>query len=162
MSGKPRILFVTDAETPALPVSEELANAFQIVRVDSSLQAISRLSEQPCAGILVDSEHFRDAQQIERLLDNERILESMPDGVALLDFENRIVWANERFCKWAESEEVIGENFYRALGSPEILGPDFCPLNTTRGSGVPSSSTLKVAESFYCQVHVARIQGMQE
>ena len=162
MSDKPRILFVTDREASALPVPEEIADAFEIVRVDSSQQAISRLSEQRCAGILVDSERFRDAQQLERLLDNERILESMPDGVALLDLDNRIVWANERFCKWAESEEVIGDNFSRARGSPYILGPYFCPLTTTRGSGVSASSTLKVAESFYCQVHVARIQGMEE
>ena len=105
MSGKPRILFVTDSRTPALPVPDDLANAFEIVQVESPLQAISQLSAEPAAGILIDSAHLRDAQSIERILGNERILEAIPDGVALLDLENRIVWANERFCKWAESED---------------------------------------------------------
>ena len=103
MSGKPRILFVTDSQTPALPVPDDLANAFQIVQVENPLQAISQLSAEPAAGILIDSDHLRDAQSIERILGNERILEAIPDGVALLDLDNRIVWANERFCKWAES-----------------------------------------------------------
>ena len=158
MSGKPRILFVTDSQTPALPVPDDLANAFQIVQVENPLQAISQLSAEPAAGILIDSDHLRDAQSIERILGNERILEAIPDGVALLDLDNRIVWANERFCKWAESEDVVDENFYRALGGPEIIGPDFCPLSTTLGTGVPATTMLKVDETLYCQVHAASIQ----
>ena len=158
VSGKPRILFVTDSRTPALPVPDDLANAFQIVEVENPLQAISLLSSEPAAGILFDSDHLRDAQSIERILGNERILEAIPDGVALLDLDNRIVWANERFCKWAESEDVVDENFYRALGGPEIIGPDFCPLSTTLGTGVPSTTMLKVDETLYCQVHAASIQ----
>ena len=163
MSGKPRILFVTGSEKVALPVPEEFASAFQIIEVESALEALSRLSQEPCMGIFVAASRSQDLQQIEDCLDSEKILEWMPDGVALLDLENRIVWANERFCKWTEFEDVVGENFYRALGTPEILGPDFCPLHTTMGTGVSASSTLKVDENFYCQVHAAPVQeGRQE
>ena len=52
----------------------------------------------------------------------------MPDGVVLLDADNTIMWGNGRLREWTGQEAVVGENFYEVLGSPEILGPDFCPL----------------------------------
>lgn len=84
----------------------------------------------------------------------ELMLRSMPDGVVVLDGENKIVWCNERLCEWTKCESLTGQGFYAALKHPEILGPDMCPFNTARASGRPSSSTLHSADSFY-RVHAA-------
>ena len=84
----------------------------------------------------------------------ELMLRSMPDGVVVLDGENKIVWCNQRLCDWTKCESLAGQGFYAALKHPEILGPDMCPFNTARASGHPSSSTLHSGESFY-RVHAA-------
>ena len=82
----------------------------------------------------------------------------MPDGVVLLDGENTILWANDRYRTWADQHDVIGENFYQSLNSPEILGPDYCPFHTALASRKPSSSTLRAGENHYFQVHAAPVQ----
>jgi CheY-like chemotaxis protein len=91
------------------------------------------------------------------LLQNERILEGMPDGLVLLDAENTILWANEQVRQWAQREDVAGENFYACLGSPEILGPDFCPFHTALATGQASSSMLRAEDNRYFQIHAAPI-----
>lgn len=84
----------------------------------------------------------------------EQMLRSMPDGVVVLDGDNRIVWANQRLSDWTHLTSLVGMGFYSALQGPEILGPDMCPFNTARASGKASSSTLHSKESFY-RVHAA-------
>jgi CheY-like chemotaxis protein len=107
--------------------------------------------------MFVMSDHLQDALHLGRLLQNERILDGMPDGVALLDMENVVIWANHRLRTWAAGEDVVGRNFYSALGSPEILGPDFCPFHTALATGHASGSTLKADENRYYHVHAAPI-----
>ena len=53
---------------------------------------------------------------------------------------------------------MIGVNFYTALGSPEILGPDFCPFHTALATGHSTSSTLRCKESGYFHVHAAPVR----
>ncbi|MGC3969651.1 MAG: GAF domain-containing protein [Pirellulales bacterium] len=84
----------------------------------------------------------------------EQMLRSMPDGVVVLDADNRVIWANQRLSEWTHQPSLVGMGFYAALQGPEILGPDMCPFNTARASGKPSSSTLHSKESFY-RVHAA-------
>jgi CheY-like chemotaxis protein len=89
------------------------------------------------------------------MLMNQRILESMADAAVLLDSDNTILWANQRLKDWTGREDVCGANFYTILGSPEILGPDFCPFHTALATGKPSASMLRCGDSRYYQVHAA-------
>jgi CheY-like chemotaxis protein len=50
------------------------------------------------------------------------------------------------------SEGLQGCTFFQAFGTPEILGPDFCPFNTALGSGESARSTLRVGDRFYYEV----------
>ncbi len=97
------------------------------------------------------------------LIPAELILAGIPDGVVLLDSDNNIVWANERFRQWTHHEKIENEGFYKALGNPEILGPDFCPFHTALATGEPSNSTLHAGENLYLHVHAALItQALSE
>ncbi|HTN77990.1 MAG TPA: response regulator [Pirellulaceae bacterium] len=157
MSTKPKILCVGDNnEGQAQPLSG-LKESFELVAVRNPLRALAQLSSSEFAGVYVTAEHFGEALRLGRLLQNERILEGMPDGVVLLDAENTILWANDRFEKWAGKPEVRGHNFYQSLNSPEILGPDYCPFHTALASRKASSSTLRSGENHYFQVHAAPV-----
>ena len=155
LAAKPKLLFVGDAHRRLQHLPEQLRDSFEVVQVQSPLRALSRLTREPFAGLFVHSEHLGDAFQIGKLLQNERILEGMPDGIVLLDAENTIIWGNGRLREWMKRDEVVGLNFYTVLGSPEILGPDFCPFHTALAAGRPSHSTLRSAENRYYQVHAA-------
>ncbi len=155
MSAKRKLLLVSssrDENDMRLPA---LAEAFELVEVHNPLRALACLSKDDFAGVFVDAEHLREAFQVGKLLQNERILQGMPDGVVLLDSDNSILWGNGRLREWARRDNVVGANFYAALGSPEILGPDFCPFHTALATGMGSSSTLRSSDNRYYRVHAA-------
>ena len=47
------------------------------------MRALARLARESYAGIFVDGEHLNEAFRIGKLLQNERILQGMPDGIVL-------------------------------------------------------------------------------
>jgi len=157
LSAKPKLLFVGDSQPRQQQLLGELRGAFEVVQVQSPLRALSRLARESFAGLYVAAEHLGDAIQIGRLLQNERILEGMPDGIVVLDAENTIVWGNGRLREWTDRETVVGSNFYTVLGSPEILGPDFCPFHTALATARSSTSTLRSGDNRYFQVHAAPV-----
>lgn len=157
MSDKPKILCMRDRHSGPAALTPDLLEHYEVVEVQSSLRALARLTRENFAGMFVMSDHLRDVLEIGRFLQNDRILDGMPDGVALLDMENVIIWSNQQLRRWCNRDEVVGLNFYAALGSPEILGPDFCPFHTALATGQPSGSTLKADENRYYHVHAAPV-----
>jgi CheY-like chemotaxis protein/PAS domain-containing protein len=157
LSSKPKILVIREPRACEHEPLPDWGHAFETEEVASPLRALARLAREQYAGIYVAGSHAAEAFRLGKLLQNERILEGMPDGVVLLDLDNTIIWGNGRLNEWSGRENIVGNNFYAALNSPEILGPDFCPFHTALSTGKPSSSTLKSADSRYFHVHAAPV-----
>ncbi len=157
MSRKPKILFVCPSREHVDRLLGPQAEDYEVVVVSNALRALAHLTRESFDGAYVASGYLQQAFEIGKLLQNEQILEGMPDGVVLLDSDNTVVWGNGRFRQWAGSSKIVGANFYTVLGSPEILGPDFCPFHTALATGAASSSTLRSDENRYFQVHAAPV-----
>jgi len=160
LSGKPRILFVRDPDHRQAGAPQSLTETFDVVEAHSPLHALSQLTSEEFAGVYIDTRHLHEALRIGQLLQHDRTLDAMPDGVALLDTENTIVWANQQMLKWADcasQNDIAGQNFYSALDTPEILGPDFCPFHTVLATGQSSSTTLRLHDNRYFQIHAAMV-----
>ncbi|MBX7075174.1 MAG: response regulator [Pirellulales bacterium] len=153
VTAKPKILVVCDSRERDEQDLARLGETFEVVVAESMLRALARLKRDDFAGVFVSGAHFEEALQVGKLLQNDLILEGMPDGVVLLDHDNSIIWGNGRLCEWSGRDSVVGQNFYAVLGSPEILGPDFCPFHTALATGQSSSTTLKSSENRYFHVH---------
>ncbi|MFH1918648.1 MAG: response regulator [Planctomycetota bacterium] len=161
MPRKPRILFICHTGETADQLLGPRAELFDVVRAPSSAEALALLGREEFDGVYVASDQlrpFHKALQIGKFLENEHILTGMPDGVALLDHGNTILWSNGRLCEWTGREDIVGANFYAVLGSPEILGPDFCPFHTALATGAASNSTLRCDDGRYFQIHVAPVR----
>ncbi len=154
---RPKILCLSPEGKAESLLTDTLQQQFDIVDAQDSLQALNSLAREDFAGVFDLSEHLGDALELGKLLRNQRILEGMPDGVVLIDADNAIIWANEQVRRWSIREELVGQSFYTVLGSPEILGPDFCPFHTALATGEASTSTLRTTENQYFQVHAAPI-----
>jgi CheY-like chemotaxis protein len=157
LPDKPRILFLAGDLDGEADLRARLEDRFEVVTLHGSFRALARLAREPFAGVYVASNHLADAFQMGRLVQSERILAGLPDGVALLDSNSTIAWANDQLRRWADRSEVVGENFYAILGSPEILGPDFCPFHTALATGLPSNSTLRCSENQYLHIHATPV-----
>ncbi|MEX0641341.1 MAG: response regulator [Pirellulales bacterium] len=157
MADKPRDLLVGDHTTSTNELVAELEKRFEVARAENPLRALAQLNRNDFEGVYVTAPHVAHANRFGHLLETEQLLEHLPDGVALLDAANAVVWANEQFRRWSVQDCVAGLNFYTALGSPEILGPDFCPFRTAQANDRPSRSTLRTESGRYYQVHVATL-----
>ncbi len=160
MSGKPRILFVRDPDHAQADAPQTLTEAFDVVEARSPLHALSQLTSEEFSGVYIDTRHLQEALRIGHLLQHDRTLDAMPDGVALLDSDNAVVWANKQLLTWAgckTQDDITGQNFYTALDTPEILGPDFCPFHTVLATGQSSSTTLRLSDNRYFQIHAAMV-----
>jgi two-component system, sensor histidine kinase SagS len=155
LTTKPKILLICDTRENAEHLLADAANSHEVLVVQNPLRALAYLSRENFDGVYVASEYLQQALEIGKLLQNDQILEGMPDGVMLLDGDNKIIWSNGRLKEWSHRDDVVGENFYSVLGSPEILGPDFCPFHTALATGQATGSTLRSGENRYYHMHAA-------
>ncbi len=156
-SALPRVLFLGGSHDSTVDVRSRFGEDVEVVEVFSPVKALTRMSRENFAAIYCDADHFNEVADVGQLIRNDRILQGMPDGVVLLDSENVILWGNGRLCEWSGREDVMGENFYHVLGSPEILGPDYCPFHTALTTGKGSASTIRCTDNRHFRIHAAPI-----
>jgi CheY-like chemotaxis protein/GAF domain-containing protein len=154
----PKILLICNSGENAEQLLTHVAQSHEVVVASNPLRALAHLTREQFAGVYISSEHLQETLEIGRLLQNGQILEGMPDGVVLLDSDNSIIWSNGRLGEWFGCGRVVGANFYSVLGSPEILGPDFCPFHTALATGQATSSTLRSGENRYYHVHAVPVR----
>lgn len=156
-SSRPKVLYLGGTHDNQIDLRGHLGDDVEVVEVTSPVRVVSELSRDDYAAVYCDSDHFVGATDVAQLIRNDRLLQIMPDGVVMLDHENTIQWSNGRLRTWFDRDEVEGENFYHVLGSPEILGPDFCPFHTALSTCQASASTLRSADNRYFRIHAAPV-----
>ncbi|WP_231954029.1 hybrid sensor histidine kinase/response regulator [Pirellulimonas nuda] len=134
-----------------------LGEGVEVVTVSSPVRALACLARGEFTGIYADAAHFAQAADAGRLVQNEQILQAMPDGVVLLSADNTVLWGNGRLKQWSNVDQVIGRNFYQILDNPEILGPEFCPFSTALANRQASASTLRCEDGRHFRVHAAPV-----
>lgn len=156
-SALPKVLFLGGSHDTLIDFRSRLGDEVEIVEVFSPVKALTRLAREEFAAIYCDADHFAEVADVGQLIRNDRILQEMPDGVVLLDNENTILWGNGRLSEWSGRADVVGQNFYHVLGSPEIIGPDFCPFHTALSTRRASVSTIRCTDNRYYRIHAAPI-----
>lgn len=144
------LLFGTEDEATR-PLVEQLRKNQEFEFTDTLESGLKQLQTDDVSGVFLLGKHIA---AFGVLLEAGGLLDQMPDGVVLLSPDLDILWCNSRFCELAEkdSASVLNQSFYKAFGTPEIMGPDYCPFHTALGSGQPARSTLHVGEKSYFTV----------
>lgn len=155
MSGPGRILvFNCDSESDHSLV-ERLSQQFEVVQPQTLEDGLQALQNDQFAGLFLLG---RDSSSAGILLQAGGILEQIQDGFALLNHDLTMRWCNSKLQKLTGIEEsLVGLSFYDAFGSPEILGPDFCPFHTALGSGEAARSTLRVGDKLYFEIQTTPV-----
>ena len=153
-SGPRKLICVGDPQT--LPADVDSEN---VILVDTSIAVVDELNEPTVDGVWIARNQFPQLSELRGIAQSGIMLRDMPEGVALLDAEIRVLWANRRLVEWSgrEDRSLAGTNFYELLSNPEIMGPDFCPFHTALATGEESNSTLHTSGNRYYQVHAAPI-----
>ncbi len=153
-ASEPRkVICVGDPATLPAEIGRE-----NVIVVDTSVAVVDQLAEPGVEGIWISRDQLPQISELRGLAQSGVMLRDMPDGVALLDADIRVLWANRRLAEWSGrgDQPLAGINFYELLSNPEIMGPDFCPFHTALATGEEGSSTLHAGGSYF-QVHAAPI-----
>ena len=120
----------------------------EVTVADSTQDALQKLSEQSYDGVyFVNQGSCNDA--VSGMVHSEEILKLMPDGVALLDEQGKIMRANKRLTSWFNQPKMVGLDFYEALGESTIVGPEASPIRSAIGTGKEFESLLSCGERFF-------------
>jgi CheY-like chemotaxis protein len=160
VAEKKRILVLEGASHTAGDALQQSQPDWDLVRVDNAVRGLALLQEERFDGIYADTHDPTVWQKAENLLQAERILEALPDGVAVVTANFEISWSNATFDKWCGSGTCTGRPFYEALGSPDILGPDFSPFHTAL-SGRTATTRLHCGNR-YLEFHITPVRNVDE
>ena len=157
VAERPRILYVCSPNDSVESLPEALRSTAEVLTVHNPLRALARIAREKFDGIYVTADHLQNTVRLGRLIENDRILEGMPDAVALLDADLSILWANHVFMEWCNRGNVVGEQFLNALSTPDIVGPEEQPLTTALRTSHATSALLKTRDNRFFQLHAAPI-----
>ena len=151
-----KILCVTDDsfEKNGLPI--ELPEWCDVVSVNIS-ELDDKILSAEFDGYFILNQQAGPQWQFWHLLQNSMIFDRMPDGFAVTDRSNKIVWANKRLTSWFEEKPLVSLDFFEALGRPEIIGESGNPLATALKTNSANSSSLKCDTRTYYRLRVAPV-----
>lgn len=159
VADRPRILVLEGPDRKAGDLVAERRPDWDVVRMDGGATDLSILSSDHYDGVYFDTRHAALGERVEHMFQAEGILETLGEGVALVDLQLRVTWANRMFEAWCDGP-VRGLGFYEALGSPQILGPDYSPFHSALGDGRPVVTRLHTRKNRYLDLLVTPVRDL--
>jgi CheY-like chemotaxis protein/GAF domain-containing protein/PAS domain-containing protein len=155
LAEKPRLLVI---EREPRPARIGLDGPYDVVVARSIARALALLRDQEFAGVYVDSAQLPAVRWAGMLLQADEILDAIGDGVAVVDPDLVVLWANPEFRRLADpAVEPVGQKFTRAFGAPEVLGADPNPFQTAVEARGPANTVLRVDANRYLRVTVTPV-----
>ncbi|GAB5439873.1 MAG: response regulator [Fuerstiella sp.] len=150
MTSKPRLLVSGDSQEATSQFCRLMGDSVEVVDPDSPHAANAD-------GVLFAGEFAKRTDVLQ--LCAKGFLDSVPDGLLLIDSENRIVWHNQTFINLAAAEPpLVGLAFLEAMGQPEVISPAVVPLNMSPGPGQIIKAVLKMGEREYAAIRAGRTE----
>jgi CheY-like chemotaxis protein len=115
------------------------------------------LRHEPVAGVFINPTDAGVRDEAKQLFRSDRILGALCDGVAVVNADLRVLWANPAFEKWCGGT-AIGKIFYDALCSPATLGPDYYPLYAAL-AGKSITTRLHCRDNRHLELHITPLDG---
>lgn len=137
-----RILCITDSASASQELPDILADWCDLVTVEHD-QVSEALNGDPFDGFFILDRRDVLPEQFWHLLRASAIFDQIPDGFAVVDDQNRIVWANRRMSEWFDNRPLVGEEFFDALGNPAVQGDSANPLASAARARAPRTATLR-------------------
>ncbi|HEV3162720.1 MAG TPA: response regulator [Isosphaeraceae bacterium] len=163
MAEKPRLLVIERDAPSGLSARQHLNDVYDVVVARSMARALLLLREGCFAGVYVDVSQLSALRWAAVLIQADEILEAIADGASVVDPDLNVVWINPEFQRLVDEKvQAIGSNFYRALGSPETIGPDPCPFTTAVATRQPANTVIRISANRYLRLTVTPVFDRSE
>ncbi|MFI5455073.1 MAG: response regulator [Isosphaerales bacterium] len=158
MAEKPRLLVIDRDSSHGKSSADCLSEWFERVTVRTVSRALALLRDRKFDAVFVDASQLSAVRWVGMMIQAEEILDAISEGVAVVDPDLRIIWANPEFhLLTVSTTPMVGSPFYQSLGQCEILGPDPCPFTTAVASKAPASTAIKISGNRYLRLAVTPV-----
>jgi len=145
-------VFVCGIENTSLDtVLTGLRNACQVTQTDDFAQVIEHFQSNPNASCLVGPDVIHPGL----VLEMGGLLHCFPESILILSNHQEILWANALAMKLLGIETTEHRpRLFECWDHVEIMGPEYCPVNSVLASGQPARTKIKCAENTYFDLSV--------
>lgn len=149
---RPRFLVYGQSDSCLQDVAAGLSTKCDVTTVQTLDEAVAALREGGIHGFCVLNE---GASPSEFLLEAGGILKALPQGIALLDLQGQILWANPQFLSLSGARgEVIGKRFFDVFERLHFLPGELSPIQTALNTNQLASATIKTGDQTYLNVEM--------
>lgn len=155
VSEQPELL-VYGVEKPSLtPIIEGLKQHCRIVPAHTLAEALRKMRDDsaPRWCLLANGD-----SEAGTLLEASGLLNHFPEGILLINDQEELLWLNEKareILRTTQTAEPV--RLFDAWKAAEIVGPDFCPVNTVLATGRSARTRVKVSEKTYYDLTVSEV-----
>jgi two-component system, sensor histidine kinase SagS len=150
LTERVKILVVGSSAETESAVAENFRNAADLEIAATWNDARRLMKEQCFDGVFMG--RSGDGSNLSQISDLIRATQQIPQGIAIVDEKQNVLWANQQLNTWAECENAVGLNLYNALGDGEIIGGMKCPCLKTINSTRAARCLIKSKEEQFFRV----------
>ena len=104
-----RVVLIRTGDFPTAEVLERLRAQYEVVEVDNIIRGLALMRHEHFTGFLAQTDALRAITETQNVLQSSAILESMREGVMLVDRRGRVIYVNRQMERWGwTSPEVVG------------------------------------------------------
>lgn len=157
MSDRPRILVLEGPDHQAGDFVQRCQPDCELVRVHDAARGLALLQSEHFDGIYADTTNAAAWARGEQLLQAERILDALSDGVAVVSPDLHVTWANPTFEQWCGGH-AVGRSLSEALQSSDQLGPAGSPFQTAL-TGKSVATRLHGRDNRDLELHITPVRA---
>lgn len=106
-----KVVLIRTGDFPSPEVLERLRAEYEITEVDNIIRGLALMRRQQFAGIIAQTESLQAVTETQNVLQSSAILESMREGVMLLDPKGRVIYVNRQMERWGwTSPDTVGRS----------------------------------------------------
>ena len=104
-----RVVLVRTGDFPSPEVLAELRARYDVVEVPNIIRGLALMRREHFAGFVAETDSLQAVTETQNVLQSSAILESMREGVMLLDRHGRVIYVNRQMERWGwTSPETVG------------------------------------------------------
>ncbi len=155
MAPMPKILLFSRRSERVSALAEQLGGKFDVVSSQTVENGLEQLREGTFSGVLLSGEETSPASA---MIQGAGLLDQLPNGAALLDTDEKIVWCNASLRRLAGHESGCeGRPFFDLFESAQLRGPDFTPINTALATNQTTRGLMEVGGSRWLELQMTPV-----
>lgn len=154
-----RLLCLSQSEEKDDLLPAGMRDEYEVTFVRNPVKILSLLQGETFDGVYVCADSFREILGLGELIRDSQILKNLPDAVALLDREEKIIWCNDKLIACAGRSDITNLRLMDCFPDVALDGSDEDPVHTAAMIGRQTVTRLRFKNASEFDLIVSPVLG---